>query len=474
MEGPPCKATWFAKFQHITAGIRGDSYDEVLVKDQWTRARAYLPPCKAYAHLLDELYAEQSGEVHRPPGTVLEDDAVEVDRTRESIFDANDRESVQEQEQEQQQKQQAGHPDVSCAGDGATLWFGDIPSEMATVKRLREVLYIHKPSGTPTPFLKKVVSRGYRRQGGPMDGDADQLLHTEKAWLGYAFVAFRDAAEARDALVHFDGRSVAGWTMRVQWAEARHQAKPKLGGNSRQVEGRLAPGWDPLVDQQLFPLSLTTTEFLAMVERRKANAGLMKIRHDASAWVTAEVIKAHYRRHPRRQLYRSGVPIPAEFLQPLLTELRHTRWPPIAHRPGMHAQHYLILYWGSNNEGYEALYLLLRQLLKWIEPEYPCTMVAVTKDFQGSPHIDSNDSTYQYALSLGSFCEGGELCVESTCPEEIYVVDTHNKIARVDGRFIHWVRGHGGGDRFSIIFFSTDPSGATPAVLPFEDFAPAD
>lgn len=37
---------------------------------------------------------------------------------------------------------------------------------------------------------------------------------------------------------------------------------------------------------------------------------------------------------------------------------------------------------------------------------------AVTKNFRGSPHIDQNDFSVQYALFVGDFDEGGELCVE--------------------------------------------------------------
>jgi len=34
---------------------------------------------------------------------------------------------------------------------------------------------------------------------------------------------------------------------------------------------------------------------------------------------------------------------------------------------------------------------------------------------------------------------GGELCVEAPAANAVYVVTTHNSLARVDGRFIHWV-----------------------------------
>lgn len=42
---------------------------------------------------------------------------------------------------------------------------------------------------------------------------------------------------------------------------------------------------------------------------------------------------------------------------------------------------------------------------------------AVTKNFRGSPHIDQNDFSVQYALAVGDFASGGELCVEEAMGE---------------------------------------------------------
>lgn len=39
--------------------------------------------------------------------------------------------------------------------------------------------------------------------------------------------------------------------------------------------------------------------------------------------------------------------------------------------------------------------------------------------------------------------------------EYVNVVNTRNRIARVDGRKIHWVRSWEGGDRYSLIFYDT-------------------
>ena len=88
-------------------------------------------------------------------------------------------------------------------------------------------------------------------------------------------------------------------------------------------------------------------------------------------------------------------------------------------------------------------------------------MVAVTKNFEGSPHTDDRDVTHQLALSVGDWSHGGELCVESETTDEVCVVTTRDCIARVDGRFIHWVRGWEGGDRYSIIYFCTNEDKAT-------------
>ena len=56
----------------------------------------------------------------------------------------------------------------------------------------------------------------------------------------------------------------------------------------------------------------------------------------------------------------------------------------------------------------------------------------------------------------------GYLCVECEDYRRVMVVDTHNKMARIDGRFVHWVRSFGpaGCDRYSLIFYATAGEGA--------------
>jgi len=81
------------------------------------------------------------------------------------------------------------------------------------------------------------------------------------------------------------------------------------------------------------------------------------------------------------------------------------------------------------------------------------TALAVTKNFKGSPHIDTLNIAPFYGLSLGDYSNGGKLCVECspTCVAEI---DTRGRFTKVDGRFCHWVSDYDG-ERYSLIYYVT-------------------
>jgi hypothetical protein len=123
---------------------------------------------------------------------------------------------------------------------------------------------------------------------------------------------------------------------------------------------------------------------------------------------------------------------------------------------------------------YQALFRLCLELLGWADPWYQRRFIAiaVTKNFVGSPHIDSGDISYQYAISLGSFDGGGQLCVESEDHRTVAQVDTHCKLARMDGRFVHWVRRFSGGERYSLIFYMTSGDGNPRERAVHTDFKP--
>jgi hypothetical protein len=82
------------------------------------------------------------------------------------------------------------------------------------------------------------------------------------------------------------------------------------------------------------------------------------------------------------------------------------------------------------------------------------TAIAFTKNFVGSPHIDTQNTGPFYGLSMGDFkAPGGALCVEISA-REVGHVDTRHRLGKVDGRYPHWVAPYEG-NRYSVIFYQT-------------------
>mmetsp|Transcript_73511 Transcript_73511/g.186277 ORF Transcript_73511/g.186277 Transcript_73511/m.186277 type:complete len:487 (+) Transcript_73511:84-1544(+) len=471
-------SAWYFRWRQVASELIGEPLEDQAAGELWRDARQSmkLPPHSAYRYLVDEYFASAR-------------ELMNSDRRTESASEelaAALRADVKEglpqwcyERAEPRRPKAADSPSVGIAQQGfagATLWFGDIPTELADVKALNKVFFTSKPSGVPPPFIKKLVKQGYKAGSIAFRADAepgqnDELCEKEaKDWAGYAFVEFRDTQEAKDALAHFDGRLVEGWKMRVQWAEDRHQGRTT---QFRKLGPDLQPGQDPPLVEQLFPASLPAEDLRQALNRHSAAIASVLAQPEQEPWVIAEIVEALYRKHPRQEIPAAGVPLPPSLLRNLQEELRRTRWPAAPHRAGMQAQHYLVLQRGWINEGYEALMCVIDDVLDWADPAFGCNRVAVTKDFQGSPHIDSSDVTYQYAVSIGDFTSGGELCIEGDRPDRVWVVDTHDRVAKIDGRWVHWVRGHSGGERYSVIFFSTNPACATERSRPvFQDFAP--
>eukprot|EP00978_Attheya_sp_CCMP212_P018993 scaffold52644_cov56-Attheya_sp.AAC.3 len=80
------------------------------------------------------------------------------------------------------------------------------------------------------------------------------------------------------------------------------------------------------------------------------------------------------------------------------------------------------------------------EALRDVDPVFAnerCTEIAVTYGFRGSPHLDKQNCGPFYGLSMGNFSHGG-ICVESSA-RVVVVVDTKHKLAKIDGRCVHWV-----------------------------------
>ena len=176
--------------------------------------------------------------------------------------------------------------------------------------------------------MKKVVKKGYRKgssrdrskhphtdtetatadsqvpTAGPSEEvrpqDEDDMkghLGTKGSWLAYAFVVFRDEAEAEEAKAAFDGVQLApGWIARVLPA-----AEPRTSSVCGEQAGAGA-GEDPPLGLQLFPPCLRPLERAAAIARHQAAAGYLcaSLPRCASVLLALLALLAHPR--PRARL----------------------------------------------------------------------------------------------------------------------------------------------------------------------------
>lgn len=124
---------------------------------------------------------------------------------------------------------------------------------------------------------------------------------------------------------------------------------------------------------------------------------------------------------------------------------------------------------------YEALWSLAHEAIYSVDPTFASqyTAVAVTHNFEGSPHIDKQNTGPFYGFAVGDYEDGtGGIMVECSA-RVIARVNTKNRMAKVDGRYPHWVGPYDSTrDRFSLIYYKTDgevePIGPAVFTVPSE------
>ena len=429
----------------------------------------------------------------------------------------------------------------------ACVWMGDLPlawtkPSAGQYKHLKALLFRCSPRGVLPPHIKKVVRKGYRslsKTTSHLESQAEQPQHeardngakdiedTKDPYLGYAILEYRDAEEAKLVMEHMKDLKVK--TDNVYPMSDHRQKSSKAGNKSSQLaidHSRLSDfmvkvrptehnksksgknisgadassesvaGLDPPIMKQLQPLPMEELQrryIRLSCDNDKGN----KKSQSFKAWEQAatdndrrELVADAYitQYHPRRHVRFQGKYIPENLQTRLLGLLQTLRWPVENHRAGLSAERYLVLTTSSQSTEFDDLRQACRALMDWADKDYYYSGIAVTKNFVASPHIDDRDQSFQYAVSLGDFTSGGELCVEGTVivekqkltlmggddgsykeiaqpPDFVNVVETHNRIARVDGRHVHWVRTWTGGDRYSLIFYDTSDRFVTP-ILP--------
>lgn len=219
---------------------------------------------------------------------------------------------------------------------------------------------------------------------------------------------------------------------------------------------------DPLTISQLRSRLLEYGFHTAIIEANAQRAGGRVAKKEALIKLLCKLYVYQPIKYPRLRIHLSGKQVPEELLSPLLLCLRRMLWP--KKKRNLTAAEYLVL--GIPAEGanerqchvkYGELWKLATAVMLHMAPSFDYSTIAATKNFVGSPHVDMGgtlntkrkqclnlmalnpnvDKTWQYAMSLGDFSSGGELCVEAS-GSAVYVIDTKNKLARVDGRFPHW------------------------------------
>ena len=347
-----------------------------------------------------------------------------------------------------------------------SIWVGDLPLSWSRptrqYKRLRGLLFAHLPRTVPEPWIKKVVRKGYRSR-------------ETHEYLGYAIMVFRDEHEATLARSVLDMKHVmADRTLqneeRLPSFTLRARPVDKGASTSAVVawsgEEEIKGNQDPPLVEQLRPLDLSQLHHpirqLDVHSGEDEKEGAIEEPTNKAAYV------AHHQRalerlvslmmevQPRRQACSQGRLIPDSLALSLTQILHNLRWPAKNDRPRLTSERYFVLPTNvTNDRFFGELRNACRALMNWADPDYYYSGIAVTHNFVASPHVDEKDCTYQYAVSLGDYEGGGQLCVESEDGSCLEVITTRNRIARVDGRRVHWVRSWEKGDRYSLIFYDT-------------------
>lgn len=341
------------------------------------------------------------------------------------------------------------------------LWVGGV-SDGVEESGIRQLFGVHQSSRN----ISKVEIRRNKFQNGQ----------------GFAFVTFENEDSATAALETFTGGDGSNMQCRpCVWQKANDDDHDVVTQDAVGAILKLDCECDgmPSLYSQLYPLS--ETQLRQRLDRLGAPSD---VEEERSAYAKGGRLgKKNYLVRRLEHWYRTGgarrtvsriatagIPIRPELVDAILSELKRVDWgKKVKSRKGVESECYMVLGKSSN----EAAFKVKRNNQKlWdlaIECQreaygrtsFHCTSLAVTKNFTKSPHLDMRDTTFQFAASFGD--ADGELCIERDDGSDIAVVSTLNKIVKVDGRFLHWVKDYQG-ERFSLIWFSVDEEVRTAPV----------
>lgn len=330
-----------------------------------------------------------------------------------------------------------------------TIWMGDIRPEWNTETIMTYLMQMGITS-KPLIRIKCNARQGWKDENGNR--------------IGFALLTFAAIEEAQEILSQLNGLTVPG-------SDFVFNLKPNAYSNSTRsnsslvelVSSECVDGEVPSLEQQLDPLTISQLrerlvsyghDTMDLEEQAQSTGGRIA-KKNALVQMLCYLYRSNPTTYPRFCRYTAGVPVPATLVNPLLACLRQIKWLPKKRK--VDASEYLVL--GVPADGakckiqpqFAELWKLARCVLAYVDPSFEYSSIAVTKNFKSSPHVDMNDKSFQYALSMGDFFNGGQLCVEASAAE-VVSVDTKNALAKVDGRYPHWVSPYEG-ERYSVIYY---------------------
>lgn len=260
-----------------------------------------------------------------------------------------------------------------------------------------------------------------------------------------------------------------------EWGEAYEVVGEGDRNGAQQAHGCMRiPGAQPDLREQLAPLTVEqlTSRLAAFgAPARQPDPaefvrGFREARKQELLDACCKEYAAKATSQPRKVVHGQGTALPDHATSELLNTLRMMSWTENV-RPAVHASGYAVLRrphllagqprWRPEDPRAvrRRVWELSESLLRSASPkasEFHFTAIAVSKNFRGSPHVDKNDVSVQYALSLGDFDEaGGKLCVEEDA-FLVHALNTRGRLVCIDGRFPHWVSDYDG-ERYSVIFY---------------------
>lgn len=374
--------------------------------------------------LSENVDVARDGNAARASVTRVSSRKRECDMTKDEVRALNERRRARaaKRKHERQNGEARAERDVDPASE---LWIGGLRGRAGTMKGLRDTMWRAMPanSSIPQPGIKHLKRRGYRR---------------EKEWIGYGFVTCRCPAEANALREAMDGKSVQGPDGIVSVLRVLPAARKRVVASEGEPVPRriLAAGEHPDARQIFMAWTARDLEMRATTRGLDHNALIEDAKTFASPYVSLR-----------------GVAVDAEATRRLRDELLRTKWPTQTQRRSVKSDGYLVLKRETSpRDPYAALKAACEALMMKADPSFPYDSLAITKNFISSAHVDRDDKSFQYAMSFGDFTGGGELCVESRDGATRWMIDTRERLAKFDGRSVHWVRGYDG-DRFSVVWY---------------------